>query len=271
VLLYSICLGFVHFLINNYVADIFYTILTNLGYDNSINVNLSVTSNIGIEFLLTAIIPGICEEILHRGMFMNGSKKQGYTRYGLLFSSILFGLTHLNIQQFFYASILGCLMGVVMLVANSIYPAMIIHFMNNALSIYFSYGTKFDWPLADLKHGIENIIFSSGLLFSIIIISGLIFLLLLAYRFLLKQIAQDRHKLMALTLAKDLKLDNLSYSDMQEKLSEIETILNQTSSKKSLDFKDDNDPLTFVDQIFLYSSLALGIMITVCSFIWGIL
>lgn len=271
ILLYSICLGFVLFFVNNYVADIFYTILSLFGYDNSVNVALNVNNEIGIEFLLTAIIPGICEEVLHRGMFMRGSGKQGYTRYGLLFSSILFGLMHLNIQQFFYAMILGALMGVVVIVADSIYPAMIIHFMNNALSIYFSYGTKYDWPLTEFKASVESLIFSGGLFLSVIVISGLIMLLLAIYRTLLHAVARDKHKHMALKLAKDLKMDDMSYLEMQAKLDEIGIVLEQTSPKAVMTISNTSPKLKFIDKIFLYSSLVLGALITICSFIWGIL
>jgi hypothetical protein len=204
-------------------------------------------------------------------MFMRGSAKQGYTRYGLLFSSLLFGLMHLNIQQFFYAMILGGLMGIVVLVADSIYPAMIIHFMNNALSIYFSYGVDFNWPLADLKYNIENMIFSTSLILSIVIICGVIFLLLAVYRMLVQAIAKDKHKHVALRLAKDLKMDDMNYIEMQNKLDEIEMVLEQTSPKKSLSLTNENPPLKFVDKIFLYSSIILGAMITICTFIWGVL
>lgn len=271
VLMCSIGLGFILFFINNYVADIFYTVLALFGYDNSININLSVGSNIGLEFVLTALVPGVCEEILHRGMVMRGSSKQGYTRYGLLFSSILFGLMHLNIQQFFYAMILGCLMGIVVIVADSIYPAMIIHFMNNALSIYFSYGVEYGWPLAEFKSTLENAIFSTGLIICIAIISGLIVFLLGLYRTLLYAIARDKHKHMAIKLAKDLKMEDLSYPDMQAKLDEIGIILNQSSPKNMFAITNTNPKLKFVDNIFLYSSLVLGALITISTFIWGIL
>ncbi|MBQ8522870.1 MAG: CPBP family intramembrane metalloprotease [Clostridia bacterium] len=271
VLLCSIGLGFVLFFINNYVADIFYTILSILGYDNSINVNLNVNSHIGIEFLLTAIAPGICEEVLHRGMFMRGCQKQGYTRYGLLFSSLLFGLMHLNVQQFFYAMILGGLMGIVVIISDSIYPAMIIHFMNNALSIYFSYGIKYNWPFADFKYNIETMIFSTNILLSIAIICGLIMLLLALYKILIQTIARDKHKRTALQLAKDLKMEEMNYIEMQNKLDEIEVVLEQTSPKSTLNLTNSNPPLMFVDKIFLYSSIVLGALITICSFIWGIL
>lgn len=271
VLLYSICLGLTLFFINNYVADIFYTILAILGYDNSINISMNIGLDIGLEFLLTAIAPGICEEVLHRGMVMRGSAKAGYTRYGLLFSSLLFGLMHLNIQQFFYAAILGCLMGIVTIVADSIYPAMIIHFMNNALSIYFVYGYEYNWPFVELKYTIESIIFSTPIIISIALICGLIFALLLLYKTLVKAIAKDKHKQTALKLAKDLKMDDMSYVEVQNKLAEIEQVLERTSPKESFSLKDTNRPLKFVDRIFLISSIVLGALITICSFIWGIL
>ena len=271
ILLISIALGFVLFFVNNYVADIFYTILSIFGYDNSVNVNLGVGKVVGMEFLLTAIVPGFCEEVLHRGMFMRGCQKQGYTRYGLLFSSLLFGLMHLNVQQFFYAMILGGLMGIVVLVADSIYPAMIIHFMNNALSIYFSYGLEYDWPLVDWKYTIENIIFSNNLFISIAVISGIIFLLLALYKVLVQEIAKDKHKQVALRLAKDLKMDDMDYVQMQNKLDEIGLVLEQTSPKSTLSLTNDKPPLKFIDKIFLYSSIVLGALITISSFIWGIL
>ena len=271
VLFYSILLGFVLFFINNYVADVFYTIISMLGYDNSVNVTLSVHSDIALEFVLTAIVPGICEEILHRGMFMRGSAKQGYTRYGLLFSSLLFGLMHLNIQQFFYATILGCLMGVVVIVADSIYPAMIIHFMNNALSIYFSNGIKYDWPLANFKANIESAVFANGLIISIAVIAGLIFLLLMLYRVLVIAIARDKHKRMAMKLAKELKMEEMSYIEMQAKLDEVGVVLDKTNPQNALEIKNSGPTLKFVDNIFLYSSIVLGGLITLCTFIWGIL
>ena len=271
ILVISIGLGVILFFINNYVADIFFTILNLFGYDNSINVSLSVGSKVGLEFLLTAIIPGICEEVLHRGMFMRGCKKQGFTRYGLLFSSLLFGLIHLNIQQFFYATVLGGLMGIIVIVADSIYPAMIIHFMNNALSIYFGYGIKYNWPLANLKATIENSIFSMGFIISIALICCAIGLLLYLYRTLVMLIIKEKHKHVALKLAKDLKMDNMEYPEIQSKLSEIETILQQTSDKKLSQIISDEKALTLLDKIFLYSSIILGGLITVSSFIWGIL
>ena len=83
-------------------------------------------------------------------------------------------------------------------------------------------------------------------------------------------IIKDKSRQSALRLAKDLKFNDLSYLEVQDKLAEIDSILKQSSSS---DFKsmDEEERLSFVDKIFLYSSLILGVLITICSFIWGIL
>ena len=100
---------------------------------------------------------------------------------------------------------------------------------------------------------------------------GIIFLLLYIYRILVQSIAKDKHKSTALALAKDLKMEDMDYIQMQNKLNEIEVLLEQSNPKKTLDITNKNPKLKFIDNIFLYSSLALGAIITICSFIWGIL
>ena len=45
----------------------------------------------------------------------------------------------MNIEQFFYATIIGMFLNFVLYVSESIYPCMIIHFMNNGISVVMSY------------------------------------------------------------------------------------------------------------------------------------
>ena len=66
-------------------------------------------------------------------------------------------------------------------------------------------------------------------------------------------------------------MEDMDYIQMQNKLNEIEVLLEQSNPKKTLDITNKNPKLKFIDNIFLYSSLALGAIITICSFIWGIL
>ena len=160
IILISITLGFILYFINSYIADAFYGIITLFGYE-SISTTATTTVSYGTllkELLLSCILPGFCEEFLHRGLMLHVNKKYSNPKFCLIISSILFGLTHLNIRQFFYASILGFLMGYVSLAANSIIPSIIIHFMNNFLSSYFFYGTHLNWPLAKFANFVTNIL-----------------------------------------------------------------------------------------------------------------
>lgn len=97
-----------------------------------------------IQLNTVAILPAICEEFLHRGVLLNGLKEIGIKK-AILISSLMFGLLHFNINQFFYATILGMLMALVSVVSKSIYPAMIIHFTNNAISVYLSSAESYGW------------------------------------------------------------------------------------------------------------------------------
>ena len=86
-----------------------------------------------------AVLPGIFEEIVHRGILLKGYTKEIGVKRALIYSSILFGLMHLNVGQVFYATIMGLLIGITVIVSGSIFPAMIVHFVNNAINIYLVY------------------------------------------------------------------------------------------------------------------------------------
>ena len=128
----TIGLGFILYFLNQFVATIFQSIVSLFGYEkisSSTQVILDYKFLLK-ELILSCILPGICEEVLHRGIILHAGKKTTNPRYVLLISSILFGLMHLNINQFFYAAILGYLIGMVGIISDSIYPCMIIHFFS---------------------------------------------------------------------------------------------------------------------------------------------
>lgn len=271
IILCSIALGFVLYCVNSYVAQFFQAIIVILGYDSSIGVSLSVGGNVAKEFLLTAILPGICEEVCHRGLLLRGSQKQGYTRYGLIFSSLLFGLLHLNIQQFFYATILGSLMGIAVIVADSIIPSIIIHFMNNALSVYFSLGYECDLPFTKWRINFLTKLYSLPLFECVTAIVLMVAMLLGIYVLLLRIIANVRKRRKAVELAKGLKLEENSYEGLREGLSVVKVEVDEITKSRLVSVQDSGQPLSTLDKIFVYNGVLLGAMITFCSFIWGIL
>jgi len=185
----SIILGFVLYFINSFVADAFYGIISMFGYE-TISSSTTSSFNYGMllkDLILSCMLPGFCEEFLHRGIMLHAGKKHANTRYCLIVSSLLFGLTHLNIRQFFYAAILGFLMGAVTLSANSIIPSIIIHFMNNALSVVMSYSRFHNLGLDFISSYTFDFInnnFMLGILFAI----ALVIILLVVLKWLVNKL-----------------------------------------------------------------------------------
>lgn len=270
-LLISIALGFVLYFINSFIATFFSGIISSFGYE-SLSSSRTVTLNYQFllkEFILTAILPGICEEFLHRGIMLNAAKKHASPRYCLLISSLLFGLMHLNINQFFYATILGFLIGIVALASNSIYPSIIIHFLNNFLSSYFVYGAKLNWPIAKLVESIENA-FSSNIFIFVASSSLCIILLFGLYLYLIKRLVFERTRIEMTKVLKDLNVLEIPVEQAQESISQINTVLKKSESVKGIISSKGEKP-DFKNNIFIISSIILGALVTICSFIWGIL
>ena len=266
----AILLGIVLYCINDFVASAFASFISLLGYEN-ISTSTTVTFNYGLllkDFILSCVLPGFCEEFLHRGIMLHAGKNCANTRFVLISSSILFGLMHLNINQFFYACILGFLMGYVSLASNSIFPAMIIHFMNNFLSSYFYYGYYLNWPLANFIYSIESALLSN--IFIYVMVSTLfIIAMIFLYFYLTRLIAKERVRYEVLRIIDCLRLEKIPIEEAQQKINQTNEILEKT---RIFNIKDrENKKFSFVSIIFLISSIALGSLITISSFIWGII
>ncbi len=89
----------------------------------------------GVALYLFAIsvVPALVEEFAFRGVIMGSLKKYG-NAYAIVVSGLLFGLMHGNLIQIPFAAALGCVLGYVAVVTDSIWPAVLIHFLNNFFS-----------------------------------------------------------------------------------------------------------------------------------------
>lgn len=91
-----------------------------------------------ISLFVISITPAICEEVMFRGTIMNAyenvSKKKA-----VIYSAILFGVFHLNIQNLLGPTFLGIIFGIVVYKTGSIYASIIGHALNNAIAITIGY------------------------------------------------------------------------------------------------------------------------------------
>ncbi|WP_051652421.1 CPBP family intramembrane glutamic endopeptidase [Clostridium algidicarnis] len=85
-----------------------------------------------------ALIGPIIEEILFRGIILNGLLKKYSPAKAILFSSLLFSLIHGNLPQMFNALFFGILLGLIYIKTKSLYAVIFTHIIANTLSIILS-------------------------------------------------------------------------------------------------------------------------------------
>lgn len=119
-----------------------------------------------LEFLVTCLVPGFCEEFLFRGAIQTNLKPFGATN-AILISAFLFGMMHQNPEQILYAFAAGVVLGVVYEKTGSIWNCTILHVLNNFASVYESvifYKLEAYFESALVASIFEAILFAVGLI-----------------------------------------------------------------------------------------------------------
>jgi sodium transport system permease protein len=88
-----------------------------------------------LALLLTAVSPAVCEEALFRGPILRGLRTRFSAFGAAVLTGLLFGLFHGDVWRFIPAAALGFALSAIALAADSIVPAMVAHFANNACII----------------------------------------------------------------------------------------------------------------------------------------
>ncbi|MBU0508591.1 ABC transporter permease [bacterium] len=84
--------------------------------------------------LLLAGLPGICEEILARGLVLRSLLPRFGTAGAIVISALAFGALHLDLYRLLPTVVLGGVLGIIAVWSGSIFPAMLAHAMNNGLA-----------------------------------------------------------------------------------------------------------------------------------------
>ena len=124
-----------------------------------------MTSGTVFEIVLcTVILAPILEEILFRGIFYAGFRsifayrvnEKKMVSLALVFSSLCFGIVHMNVSQFVYAFIMGILLGYIYEKTGKLYMSVIAHAVCNLLSaariynpLYTAVSQKISYLAAD--------------------------------------------------------------------------------------------------------------------------
>lgn len=106
--------------------------------------------------LLMAVLPAVCEELAFRGVVFGGLLRGGEPGRAVAVSAVAFGISHGVLQQSISATMIGLLLGWVTWRTASVVPAMIIHAINNGLSVSLPRISELDLP------GLELVLAEAG-------------------------------------------------------------------------------------------------------------
>ena len=143
------------------IAMLWNAILQLMGYTmSSGGTEIDGADALILEIFMTAVLPGFCEEFTHRGLLFHGYRDSGFKV--VIVSALLFSLMHQNIRQTGYTFFDGVVIALLFYYTGSIWPGIIVHFLNNAYSVlsgYFGLGNL----LADfmVAHPVITIVLGS--------------------------------------------------------------------------------------------------------------
>ena len=153
-----------------------------------------------ITLIIASIIAPLCEEMTFRGFFFNGFKGTSSVIKAAIVSALLFGIMHLNLNQFCYAFVLGFTFALANHASKSTWTSVIMHvaynFVNMSLLIIATLSLQ--EQNVDIAQAQESVRTQSGAMLSTIIIYGVLSIIcaFLAW-LLLKAIAKNQGNLEA--------------------------------------------------------------------------
>lgn len=132
-----VAIGFAVCMCANYIAQLFNIDLSIFGLETMYS-DMKTGSTSFLEHLVyiisVSVVPAVTEELVYRGCIMGRLRKYG-DGFALFTSALLFGIMHGNFTQAPFAFVVGLAVGWSVIYTNSIFPAMLIHGLNNLFSV----------------------------------------------------------------------------------------------------------------------------------------
>lgn len=158
-----------NFASNSFASDFIYVILLILGFrflyegtiyqlKNLLYIDFTISS-----ILLSCIYAPFIEEMMYRGIILNGMLKKYSPNVALVLSSAIFGIMHFSLFQSINAFLIGLLIGYLFIKTKSLYLCVFIHFCNNFIVMYLPV-VLFDSAVMHIIYAVFNIILGVSLL-----------------------------------------------------------------------------------------------------------
>lgn len=130
--------GFSACVVINFITSLLSELIPSAGGSNvSSDGNGNNAVNVLLMFTVFALLPAICEEIAFRGIVMGSLMKYG-NKIAVIGSAFCFAVLHNSVSVMLFAFLCGLVFGVIRIKTGSVIPSVIVHFLNNALSVAMS-------------------------------------------------------------------------------------------------------------------------------------
>lgn len=110
--------------------------LSDFSADSAARIISTKGNPVWLDILIytyVCLLGPVLEELIFRGVLLEGLRKYG-NLFGIVMSSVLFGLMHQNIIQCIPAMCIGFVFAVMTVKSGSLIPAIFAHILNNSLS-----------------------------------------------------------------------------------------------------------------------------------------
>jgi membrane protease YdiL (CAAX protease family) len=91
--------------------------------------------SLATQLLVVALVPALCEELAARAVLTRGLRPAVGRTLACLLSALAFASFHLSLVRLVPTFLLGVVLAALTLAADSIWPAVLVHFLNNAMVV----------------------------------------------------------------------------------------------------------------------------------------
>ncbi len=160
-------------MLTNIPANIIAILIESMGFSGTLpeSVMPNTTLALILNIIEIAVIPPLVEELAFRGVILSQLRKFG-NGFAVFGSALLFAFYHGNFLQFTFTFFVGLVLGFIMIRTNNLWIPIIIHALNNGISLLFSLVAD---QISEQAYEVLNV----GLFYGLMVVGLIAFVILL--------------------------------------------------------------------------------------------
>jgi membrane protease YdiL (CAAX protease family) len=98
-------------------------------------INQNLKTSLTLSVLAFGVVPGFCEEIVFRGVVLSALRRKSNIHVAVWVTAVLFAAVHMDMAGMITRTLLGAVLGYVVVISGSIFPAMLLHAAYNGTQV----------------------------------------------------------------------------------------------------------------------------------------